>query len=178
MTLQELLGDSYKEGITIEEIQTFLQDKTLVDPTQGYVKKDVFDKTASEVARVKKELKEKMTEDEKKADEVKQQLEMFEELKRENALNKYEKTYLSNGYSAERAVAIAKALAENDFETAAKETAAHTKEVVENAKAEAMKGVKTPVGGGSTGQTGSSFGADLAKEQLEMKGLYSQKKND
>ena len=35
MTLQELLGDAYKEGMTIEEIETALKDKDLYE---GYVK--------------------------------------------------------------------------------------------------------------------------------------------
>jgi hypothetical protein len=61
MTLQELLGDAYKEGMTIEEIETALKDKDLYE---GYVKKEVFDKTASEVAKLKKQLRDKMIEEE------------------------------------------------------------------------------------------------------------------
>lgn len=82
MTLKELLGESYKDGITLEEIETALADRKLVDPSTlpKSVDKTVFDKTASELSKVKKELKElqetSMTEDEKlkekmgKADEL------------------------------------------------------------------------------------------------------------
>lgn len=58
MNLKELLGDAYKEGMTFEEIEAALADKELVDPSTlpKSVSKDVFDKTASELSKVKKEL--------------------------------------------------------------------------------------------------------------------------
>ena len=59
MDIKTLLGDTYKEGMTIDEINAALADKNFVDPTTlpKSVTKDVFDKTASELAKVKKELK-------------------------------------------------------------------------------------------------------------------------
>lgn len=58
MNLKELLGDAYKEGMTFEEIEAALADKELVDPSTlpKSVSKEVFDKTASELSKVKKEL--------------------------------------------------------------------------------------------------------------------------
>lgn len=59
MNLKELLGDAYKEGMSFEEIEAALADKELVDPSTlpKSVSKEVFDKTASELSKVKKELK-------------------------------------------------------------------------------------------------------------------------
>lgn len=59
MKLKELLGDAYKEGMSFEEIEAALADKELVDPSTlpKSVSKDVFDKTASELSKLKKELK-------------------------------------------------------------------------------------------------------------------------
>ena len=56
--IQSLLGDEYREGMTVEEINTILANKQFVDPTTlpKSVEKSVFDKTASELAKVKKEL--------------------------------------------------------------------------------------------------------------------------
>jgi hypothetical protein len=70
MDIKTLLGDAYKEGMTLEEIDAFLADKELVDPATlpKSVGKDVFDKTASELAKTKKELK-KLQEDSMTADE-------------------------------------------------------------------------------------------------------------
>lgn len=43
--IKKLLGDSYHEGITIEEVETFLKDKKLVDLSTGrYVDKDKYDR--------------------------------------------------------------------------------------------------------------------------------------
>lgn len=69
--IQTLLGDDYREGMTIEEINGILANKQFVDPATlpKSVEKSVFDKTASELAKVKKELNDlkttQMTDDEK-----------------------------------------------------------------------------------------------------------------
>lgn len=73
MTLKELLGSDYKEGMTLDEISAALAGKTFIDPaTLGEtVSKGTFDKTASELAKAKKDLaelqKEHMTDAEKQA---------------------------------------------------------------------------------------------------------------
>ena len=56
--IQTLLGEEYREGMTIEEINAVLANRELVDPNTlpKSVEKTVFDKTASELAKVKKEL--------------------------------------------------------------------------------------------------------------------------
>lgn len=56
--IQSLLGDEYREGMTVEEINAVLANRQFVDPTTlpKSVEKSIFDKTASELAKVKKEL--------------------------------------------------------------------------------------------------------------------------
>ena len=56
--IQSLLGDEYREGMTVEEINTVLANRQFVDPETlpKSVEKHIFDKTASELAKVKKEL--------------------------------------------------------------------------------------------------------------------------
>ena len=60
MNLKELLGDAYREDMTLEEVEEALKDLNLVDPSTlpKSVSKEIFDKTASELARYKRELKE------------------------------------------------------------------------------------------------------------------------
>ena len=71
MELKDLLGDVYKDGMTFEEISTAIADKTFVDSATlpKSVTKDIFDKTASELAKIKKEFGDlkatSMTSDEK-----------------------------------------------------------------------------------------------------------------
>ena len=58
--IQSLLGDEYREGMTVEEINAVLANRQFVDPTTlpKSVEKHIFDKTASELAKAKKELNE------------------------------------------------------------------------------------------------------------------------
>ena len=57
--LKTLLGDAYKEGMTVDEINKALADKDLVDRSTlpKTVLKETFDKTASELAELKKKFK-------------------------------------------------------------------------------------------------------------------------
>jgi hypothetical protein len=166
MTLQELLGDAYKEGMTIEEIETALKDKDLYE---GYVKKEVFDKTASEVAKLKKQLRDKMTEEEQRTELERQKLEELEVLRKKVQVNELEKKYLQKGFSAERALKVANALIEGDYDTVATESAKHAEELVNAAKAEALKPPLS--GGGSADDQAESWGAKLADENLKILGL-------
>lgn len=58
MNIQELLGEEYKEGMTIDDINKILASKNFVDPTTlpPSVPKATFDKTASELATAKKKI--------------------------------------------------------------------------------------------------------------------------
>ena len=57
MELRELLGNDYKDGMTVEEITAALSSKTFVDAATlpPSVSKETFDKTASELAKLKRE---------------------------------------------------------------------------------------------------------------------------
>jgi len=58
MDLKALLGDQYKDDMTLSEVEQALGQVELVDPKTlpKSVSKDTFDKTASELAKYKKEL--------------------------------------------------------------------------------------------------------------------------
>lgn len=60
MNLKELLGDNYREDMTVEEVGQALKELNLVDPSTlpKSVDKKVFDKTASELADYKRQLRE------------------------------------------------------------------------------------------------------------------------
>lgn len=123
MDLKTLLGDAYKEGMTIDEINEALASKEFVDKgvLNNYVPKAVFDKTASEAAEYKKKLRATMTEAEQKAQEEKERQEAIENelkgLRRKAAVADFEKQYLGLGYDAETATKIAEATYDNDMET-------------------------------------------------------------
>lgn len=60
MDIKELLGEAYKDGMTIEEINAVLAEKNFVDANAlpKSVSKDLFDKKVSELAKKSKELEE------------------------------------------------------------------------------------------------------------------------
>ena len=70
--------------------------------TKGYVKKDLFDKTASELAALKKEYKGKLSEEEQKQAERDEQFAAMQNelnvLKEEKQLSEMTARYLSLGY--------------------------------------------------------------------------------
>ena len=103
MTIQEMLGDLYKDGMTVEEISEAITTINLVDPTKlpKSVSKDVFDKTASELSRLKKELKaieeKNMTSDEKVQAELQKALEKQSQYQKELSKLKATEIFVKNG---------------------------------------------------------------------------------
>ena len=104
--LKQLMGESYHENMTAAEVQK-KKKKSLLE-SGNYVNKEASE---ASIAKLKKELsdkdnqiKAKMTDDEKKNEEIKQQLAEFEELKQ-----KYrEQTINSNKYQAQGLTASVK----------------------------------------------------------------------
>jgi len=115
--LKSLLGDQFKENMSIEEITAALADKTFVDPSTlpKSVTKDIFDKTASELAKAKKDLVAKLTDDEKsKADQQAFQ-DQLTSLQKENSQMKLKESFITNGYDAKTAADLATAYSEGDM---------------------------------------------------------------
>jgi hypothetical protein len=127
----------------------------------GYVAKTTFDKTASDLATAKKQLREKMTEDEaQKAREAEEkaaadartaELEArVQELENEKAVSGYVNSYLAMGYDEKLAKSSAEALAKGDTETVFKNQKAFAESREKALKAELLKETPPPAGGGSS----------------------------
>ena len=103
MDLKTLLGDDYKEGMTVEEINAALADKNFVDSSTlpKSVSKEVFDKTASELAAVKKKLRElqesSMTAEEKLKVETEKTQELQKTYAKELAKLKAKEVFVTAG---------------------------------------------------------------------------------
>ena len=89
MDIQELLGTDYKEGMTVDEINTALQGKKLADLSSGeYVRKDFADATTKtktqelnkQIQDLQSQLNSRLTDDEKRAKEVEDKDKKIEEL--------------------------------------------------------------------------------------------------
>ena len=173
MDLKTLLGDAYKEGMTIDEINAALADKNFVDPATlpKSVAKDVFDKTASELAKVKKELKDlqesTMTADEKLKAELEKATTAQLTYKKELSKLRAKEIFVSAGLTEADYSSILDAVVSEDEET----TKARAKSMVDlisaqkaavekAVKAELLKGTpKPPAGEG--GDTGEAFEKEI-----------------
>ena len=90
-------------------------------PSPHMISKVQFDKVASELAKVKKELRARMTaEEQKEADRMANDEAMrleLEALRKEKTLNSYKASYLAQGYDERTAEDAATALADGDMDT-------------------------------------------------------------
>ena len=141
--------------MTPEEKLKALEGYDVPDPDySGYVKKDVFDKTASELAAKKKELTEKMSEDEqKKAKEAEERQaleEKYNALLRENAVSKNKTKLLGLGYDEKLADETAEAMADGDLEKVFKNQKKFLEGFEKSIRAEVLKDTPEPTGDGDT----------------------------
>ena len=139
--------------MTPEEKLKALEGYDVPDPDySGYVKKDVFDKTASELAAKKKELTEKMSEDEqKKAKEAEERQaleEKYNALLRENAVSKNKTKLLGLGYDEKLADETAEAMADGDLDKVFKNQKKFLEGFEKSIRAEVLKDTPGPTGDG------------------------------
>lgn len=166
--IQSLLGDAYKEGMTLEEINEALADRELVDKSQfdGFVPKSLLDKASSEAADYKKKWKAASSEQERKAiEDAEQQAQMQEELKtlrRASKVSEYEKQHLALKYEEKEAREIAEALYDGDMDTVFRLQKKHEEALQKSIKADLMKQMPTPPSGN---QTTVDFGKQIAEAQ-------------
>lgn len=157
------------DTMTPEEKVAALEKFSIADPDySGYVKKDVFDKTASELAQTKKDLKARMTEDEVKKAEAEALLQKYREeaetLKKEKAISENKAKLISAGYDEALAEESAKALVEGDIATVLKNQQTVIENVKKVAKGEAMASTTPPAGKATDGNK------TVTKEQFDKMG--------
>lgn len=145
------------EGMTPEEKIKALEAYEIedVEPDySGYVKKDVFDKTASELAGVKKQLKEKMTDDEaakQKEQEEREELQSkYEKLLHDSEVSKNKAKLLALGYEEKLADDTAEAMVTGDLEKVMANQKKHLEAVEKKVRAEALKDTPKPTGDGDS----------------------------
>lgn len=154
--IQSLLGDAYKEGMTLEEINEVLADRELVDKSQfdGFVPKSLLDKATSEAADYRKKWKAASSDQEQKAiEDAEKQAAIEEELKslrRSNKVSEYEKQHLALKYDEKDAKEIAEALYDGDMDTVFRLQKKHEEALQKSIKADLMKQMPTPPSGNQT----------------------------
>lgn len=166
----------YKEDMTLEEKLKLYEAYEIEEPThEGYIKKDTFDKTASELAQVKKQLKDRMSEEEiKEAERAKKDAEIMEELETLRTAQKIadmKSRYLGLGYDEKLAEDTAKAYAEGNIDAVFKNQKTFQENSKKAIEAELLAGTPRPPAGGEDNQpmTKEKFLGLSTAEQLKYK---------
>lgn len=141
------------ENMTPEEKLAALE---AYDPEKdGFVPKATFDATASEAAKFKKQLREKQTEEEAKAEKDKEEREALlarvEFLESERKVNTYVTSYLGMGYDEKLAKSSAEALVKGDMTTVFANQKIHIEATEKKLRSDRLDETPPPVGSGGGG---------------------------
>ena len=119
----------------------------------GFVKKETFDKTASELAEWKRKHNALLSEEEKKKMEDEQKFAdmqtELEKLRKEKSVSTYKASFLSKGYDEELATKAANAMADGNTSELFATLDAFKESIENSAKASALAGMKDPKAGSS-----------------------------
>lgn len=142
------------ESMTAEEKLAALEALDLPEPDMsGYVRKDLYDKASSEAAKFKKQLNEKLTEEEvRERERAEQQAEKDNELnalRKEVAVSKHKSKYIALGYDEKTAEEAANAVYDGNFDKVFELQSKNIEAVRKSAESEAMKKTPAPRSGGS-----------------------------
>ena len=143
------------ESMSMEDKLKALEGFEIPAPDfSGYVKKDLFDKTASELAAHKKQLKEKLTEDEaaklREQEERAELQEKYEKLLRESEVAKNKAKLVGLGYDDKLADETAEAMADGDLEKVFINQKKHLDTFEKKVRAEALKDTPKPTPDGDS----------------------------
>lgn len=153
-TFKDLLGSDYKEGMTLEEIEKALADKSFVtsgEVNSKYVAKAIADKYASEAADYKKKYRETLSEAEKKAQEEadakKELTDKLEALERADRINKSVNQYIAMGYDEALAKSTAEAFEDGKMDIVFENQKTFIEAQKASLKDEVLKGTPAPPAG-------------------------------
>lgn len=138
--------DGY-ESMTAEQKVSALEAYNAAEPDYtGWVKKDLYDKAASEASSWKKKHNELLSEDERKkqeqADSLAQMQTELEELRTSKKISEYKAKFVAQGYDEALAEDTAKAMADGNSEKVFANNQKFLDDYAKKVKADALK--KTP----------------------------------
>ena len=174
MKLQDLLKDAYKDGMTAEEISKALESIEAPSNTEIEKLKAAVSKANSEAADYKKKLKDaetaKMSEEEKKTQELADLKEQLETLRKEKAIADNKAEFIALGYDDAMATESANALLANDFQTVFKNQKAFLEGYSKKIEGDLLKGTKRPgVNTGTPTITAEQFDKMNYTERVKLK---------
>jgi hypothetical protein len=158
MTIKDLLKDAYKEGMTAEEIAKALEGIDLPD-SAGEIERltKALNKSNSEAADYKRQLREKMSAEEIEAKETADKIEALtkerDTLLREKTVAGHKANYLALGYDEKLAVETAEAMVSGDIAKVFANQKKHQEALDKKIRADVLKETPKPEGGGGKATT-------------------------
>ena len=181
MKLKDLLKDAYKEGMSIEDIESALAEVEIPADMSSEIErlKSANSKLSSENAEWKRKHREALSEEERKAQEVADRMKQLEEqnatLLRESGVAKHKAKFLAMGYDETLASDAAAAMVDGDTEKLFTYQQKHQEALEKKIRADALKGTPKPVPDkGDGAMTLEKLRKMSAPERLE----FSQKNPD
>lgn len=189
MSLKALLGDAYREDMTAAEIEAALAGRRIVDADSlpKMVSKEVFDKTASELARYKKELKalqeQNMTAEERLKAELEKAQEMQASYAKELSKLRAKEVFVEAGLKEDEYESILEMVVSDDTDATVVRAKAmidlieSQKKAVEKAvKAQLLKDTPKPPAGAAPG--GAMTKEDFRKLTLAEKQRFAKENRE
>ena len=183
MTIKDLLKDAYKEGMTIDEINTALASIELPVDNSAEIERlrTALTKSNSEAAEYKKQLREKSTDGDARLADLQSK---YDTLLKESTISKNKARLLGLGYDDKLASETAEAIANGEMDKVFENLKKHIEAVEKKAREESLKNTPRPTGGsGSATVTLETFRKMSVVEQMkfanehpeEYKSLYGGK---
>ena len=153
MDIKDLLKDAYKEGMTIDEINTALEGIELPADNSAELErlKNALSKSNSEAADYKKQLREKMSAEEAKAKEDSEKMEelqsKYEVLLKESEVSKNKARLLALGYDDKLASETAEAIVNGETDKVFANQKKHLDSVEKKIREEVLTSTPRPTGG-------------------------------
>jgi hypothetical protein len=175
MDIKALLGDAYKEGMTLTEIETALAAVELpTDNTEIERLKAAVSKSNSEAAELKKQLRTKLTEDEaaklKDAEDREKLQSDYNALLTKVTISENKAKLLAIGYDDKLADETAEAMANGELEKVFTNQKKHMENLEKKIRADVLKETPKPAPGGAGGKgiTQEQFDAMGYTERLKV----------
>lgn len=175
MDIKALLGDTYKEGMTLTEIETALAAVELpTDNTEIERLKAAVSKSNSEAAELKKQLRTKLTEDEaaklKDAEDREKLQSDYNALLTKVTISENKAKLLAIGYDDKLADETAEAMVNGELEKVFTNQKKHMENLEKKIRADVLKETPKPAPGGAGGKgiTQEQFDAMGYTERLKV----------
>jgi hypothetical protein len=175
MNIKDLLKDAYKEGMSVEDINKALEGIELPTDNSAEIErlKNALSKSNSEAAEYKKQLREKKSIEEQKAEEDAEKWNelqsKYDALLKESNVSKNKARLLGLGYDDALATEVAEAMVEGDTEKVFAAQKKHLDSVEKRIREDVLKDTPKPTGGnGKNTMTKEKFREMSPQERYEF----------